>query len=53
MTLPRCSRGLGSARISRVGDGAHAVADFSGETVSAGRRNQHARRARYPAMISL
>jgi hypothetical protein len=36
--------GLGSARVSRVGDRVLAIADFSIKTVSARRRNQHARR---------
>ena len=39
---------LGSARVSRVGDRVLAIADFSIKTVSARRRNQHARRMRYP-----
>jgi hypothetical protein len=40
--------GLGSARVSRVGDRVLAIADFSVETVSARRRYQHARRTHYP-----
>ncbi|PYL88607.1 MAG: hypothetical protein DMF16_08040 [Verrucomicrobia bacterium] len=36
------------ARVSRVGDRVLAIADFSIKTVSARRRNQHARRMRYP-----
>ena len=40
--------GLGSARVSRVGDRALAIVDFSVKTVSARRRNRHARRVRYP-----
>jgi hypothetical protein len=46
---------LGSARISRAGDGVLAIANFSeisargGKSVAAGRRNQHARRVCYPA----
>ncbi len=51
---------LGSARVSRVGDGVLAIADFPGRAksmarceffrkiVSARRQNQHARRVRYP-----
>ena len=39
--------GLGSARVSRVGDRV-SDRDFSIKTVSARRRNQHARRMRYP-----
>ena len=38
---------LGSARDSRVGNRVLAIADFSIKTVSARRRNQHARRMRY------
>jgi hypothetical protein len=40
--------GLGSARVSRIGDRVLAIEDFSVKTVSARRRNQHARRMRYP-----
>ena len=40
--------GLGSARVSRVGVRLLAIPDFSVKTVSARRRNQHARRVRYP-----
>ena len=36
------------ARVSRVGDRVLAIADFSMKTVSARRRNQHARRMCYP-----
>src|SRR6266571_6516432 len=50
---------LGSARVSRAGDGVPPSrtflapcpdlrSTFLGKTVSAGRRNQHARRVRYP-----
>jgi hypothetical protein len=44
----------GSARVSRVGDGVRAIADFclrvelQEKIVAARRRNQHARRVRYP-----
>jgi hypothetical protein len=51
--MKRCSRRLGSARVSRVGDGVLAIADFPEKIVSARRRNQHARRVRYPAIILL
>jgi hypothetical protein len=40
--------GLGSARVSRVGDRVLAIADFSIKTVSARHRNQHVRHVRYP-----
>jgi hypothetical protein len=51
---------LGSARVTRAGDGVLAIADFpfhvpsagtslsTEKIVSARRRNQHARRVRYP-----
>jgi hypothetical protein len=48
MILCDRNRGLGSARVSGAGDGVLAIANFSEEIVSARRRNQHARRARYP-----
>jgi hypothetical protein len=38
---------LGSTGVSPVGDGVLAIANFL-KTVSARRRNQHARRVRYP-----
>ena len=40
--------GLGSARVSRAGDGVLAIANFLEKIVSARHRNQHAGRARYP-----
>jgi hypothetical protein len=59
------NRRLGSARVSRAGDGVLAIANFSirvfgratarkhfgrsEKFVAARRRNQHARRMRYPA----
>src|SRR5207248_6060551 len=43
----------GSARVSRVGDCVLAIADFSGKSVSARRRNQHARRVRYPEELTM
>ena len=48
MIFRRHNQGLGSARVSRAGDGVLAIADFCGKIVSARRRNQHARRVRYP-----
>jgi len=54
---------LGSARVSRAGDDVLAIADFSSvfhthypidllqKFVSARRRNQHARRVRYPILV--
>src|SRR6266446_10220943 len=53
---------LGSARVSRAGDGVPPSrtflapcqdprSTFLGKTVSARRRNQHARRVRYPAKL--
>jgi hypothetical protein len=42
---PQCS---GSARVSRVGDDVSSSLDFCEKIVSARRRNQHARRVRYP-----
>jgi hypothetical protein len=57
--MKRCSKGLGSARVSRAGDGVLAIAEFSVKIVSVRHRNQHARSepdwrcVRYPAMPSL
>jgi hypothetical protein len=54
MILCDDSSGSGSACVSRATaspartDGVPAVANFSEKIVSARRRNQHARRARYP-----
>ena len=44
-------KGLGSARVPHAGDGVLAIANFSEKIVSARRRNQHARRVRYPELI--
>ena len=55
---------LGSARVSRAGDGVLAIANFfdvlaertvrlKEKSVAAGRRNQHARRVRYPEGIRI
>jgi hypothetical protein len=55
---------LGSARVPRAGDGVLAIEDFRsaqsgascdafGKIVSAQRRNQHARRVRYPSICVL
>jgi hypothetical protein len=43
-----CIQRLGSARVSRAGDGVLAIAKFSDKIVSARPRNQHVRRVRYP-----
>jgi hypothetical protein len=63
MTESECGH-LGSARVSRVGERVPAIADFFGalflvvqneiqeKFVSARRRNQHARRVRYPILRS-
>ncbi len=68
MTLCRDSRGLGSARVSRAWRWCPAIANFScalhsrdvpnemtlqiKEKFLAARRNQHAKRVRYPAEMS-
>src|SRR6187401_2894865 len=41
-------RNLGSARASRAGDGALAIANFHSQNIAARRRNEHARRVRSP-----
>ena len=53
MTLSRCSRGLGSARVSRAGFGVSPKQSFQKSPRWRGRRRQHARRVRYPDQTSV
>jgi len=47
-----CVQLLGSARVSRAGNGVPAIANFSEKIVAAGRRNQRASRVRSPEDFS-